>query len=81
MIRDYNIETQFLAQSRNKHTLGHLTNIEDIINPKEALDTPPTLLALYPLSMNEVEDLERRTHPSRKQAFKDRKYDWQSLAI
>ena len=26
--------------------------------------------------MDEVEALEVQTHPSRKQAFKDKKYDW-----
>ena len=33
-------------------------------------------MALYSLSMDEVDVLEAQTHPSRKQLFKDHKYDW-----
>ena len=76
MIRDYDAETNILSQYTNGHTLGHLSNVEDIINPKEDLETSAAMFALFPLTMTEVEDLERRTHASRRQAFRDRKYDW-----
>lgn len=33
-------------------------------------------MAIYSMTMDDVEALEAQTHPSRKQAFKDRKYDW-----
>ena len=65
-----------MSQYTNGHTLGHLSNVEDIINPKEDLETPAAMFSLFPLTMTEVEDLERRTHASRRQAFRDRKYDW-----
>ena len=58
------------------HSLGHIVDIEDILQPNEELEYSSNLMAIYSMTMDEVEALEAQTHPTRKQAFKDRKYDW-----
>ena len=75
MVKDLDI-SEIPLPSKSAHTLSHLANINDILYPKETLENSPLLMALYTLSMDEVNKLEATTHPTRKQTFKDRKYDW-----
>ena len=54
------------------HSLDNIVNIEDILQPNEELEYSSNLMAIYSMTMDEVEALEAQTHPTGKQAFKDR---------
>ena len=76
MIKDLHEKTSLFPHIVKDHSLGHIVNIEDILQPNEEIEYSSNLMAIYSMTMDEVEALEAQTHPTRKQAFKDRKYDW-----
>ena len=76
LVKELNEETDLFPQINTNHSLGHIANIDDILQPNEEVEFSSNLMAIYTMTMDEVEALEAQTHPTRKQAFKDRKYDW-----
>ena len=52
------------------HSLGHIVNIEDILQPNEELEYSSNLMAIYSMTMDEVDALEAQTHPTRKQVLR-----------
>ena len=76
LVKEFHEETNLFPHLVKNHSLGHIANIDDILQPNEEIEFSSNLMAIYSMTMDEVEALEAQTHPTRKQAFKDRKYDW-----
>ena len=81
LVKELNEETDLFPQINTNHSLGHIANIDDILQPNEEVEFSSNLMAIYTMTMDEVEALEAQTHPTRKQAFKDRKYDLSLIHI